>query len=99
LKTLLERVAPLFDWVFLDSPPCVPVADASVIADLCDGVLLVIRAGFTPSTSAQRAAQDLKNKNVVGVVLNTVEKNALAYGSYYGSAYDATRHKNGNAHR
>ena len=45
LKKLLDRLTPVFDWIILDSPPCVPVADASILADLCDGVLLVVRAG------------------------------------------------------
>ena len=45
LKTLLQRVAPAFDWVIFDSPPCLPVADANVLADFCDGLLLVVKAG------------------------------------------------------
>ena len=28
LKKLLERVTPVFDWVLIDSPPCLPVADS-----------------------------------------------------------------------
>jgi len=87
LKELLDRLAPVFDWVIIDSPPCLPVADASVIADVCDGVLLVVRAGSTPSASARKASQELQGKKVIGVVLNTVEKAAFAYSSYYGSAY------------
>jgi protein-tyrosine kinase len=86
LKQLLDRVTPLFDWVILDSPPCLPVADATVLADLCDAVLLVVRAGSTPSEVAQRAFQELQNKNVAGVVLNLVEK-SQGYGSYYYQDY------------
>jgi protein-tyrosine kinase len=84
LKILLDRVTPLFDWVVLDSPPCLPVADATVLAEHCDGVLLVVRAGVTPAEIAQRACQELKARNVVGVVLNAVE-GVEAYGSdsYY----------------
>src|SRR5271155_1137073 len=48
LKTLLDRVTPDFDWVILDSPPCLPVADASVLAELVDGVLMVVRSASTP---------------------------------------------------
>jgi len=46
LKILLDRLVPIFDWIILDSPPCLLVADASVLADHCDGVLLVTRAGL-----------------------------------------------------
>lgn len=86
LKKLLDRVTPVFDWVILDSPPCVPVADASILADLCDGVLLVVRAGSTPSDVAERARQELQGKNVVGVVLNAVDEAGM-YGSAYYQGY------------
>jgi len=82
LKVLLDRVAPVFDWVIMDSPPCLPVADATILAALCDGVLLVIRAGSTPSSTVQRACQEMQDRNVLGVVLNAVQKSHL-YGSYY----------------
>jgi protein-tyrosine kinase len=86
LKTLLARMAPVFDWIILDSPPLLPVADSSFLADLVDGVLLVVRAGQTPMATAQRSCQELHGRNVVGVVLNAVDP-AQAYGSYYSSPY------------
>ena len=49
MKMLLDRLSPIFDWIILDSPPCLLVADASILADHCDGVLLVTRAGVTPA--------------------------------------------------
>ena len=73
MKMLLDRLAPIFDWIILDSPPCLLVADASMLADLCDGVLLVTRAGVTPAGTAQRACQELRGRNVVGVVLNAMQ--------------------------
>jgi len=86
LKVLLERVAPIFDWVILDSPPLLPVADASLLADHVDGVILVVRAAATPTVAAERACQELQGKKVVGVVLNAVEQ-SHAYGSYYHAGY------------
>jgi protein-tyrosine kinase len=86
LKILLDRVAPVFDWILLDSPPCLPVADASVLADSCDGILFVVRAGSTPTEVAQRAHQELQGRNIIGVVLNAVDE-LSKYGSYYYSSY------------
>jgi capsular exopolysaccharide synthesis family protein len=86
LRTLLDRVTPVFDWVILDSAPLLPVADSSLLADLVDGVLLVVRAGQTPAETAQRACQELQGRNVVGVVLNAVGPQH-AYGAYYSSTY------------
>jgi protein-tyrosine kinase len=89
LKTLLERVTPIFDWVILDSPPLLPVADASLLADHVDGVILVVRAASTQTSVAERACQELQGRNIVGVVLNAVEK-AHVYGTYYYHGYGST---------
>jgi protein-tyrosine kinase len=93
LKILLDRVTPIFDWVILDSPPCLLVADASVLADLCDGVLLVVRAGVTPASKAQRASQELRGRNVVGVVLNAMTASHTSNSDYYyyGYGYDESK--------
>src|SRR5271163_742383 len=58
MKRLLERVTPLFDWIILDSPPALPVHDASILADLCDGVLFVVRAGQTDYEMAEKASSE-----------------------------------------
>ena len=83
LKKLLDHVTPIFDWVILDSPPCVPVADASILAALCDGVLLVVRAASTPTHVAQRACQELKGRNIGGVVLNAIDESSGDSSHYY----------------
>ena len=96
LKKLLDYVTPIFDWVIVDSPPCVPVADASILAALCDGVLLVVRAGSTLTHVAQRACQELKGKNIVGVVLNAIDESNLNGSHYYqadGYGYGKSRPK------
>ena len=86
MKQLLRRVAPLFDWIILDSPPSLPADDAGILADLADGVLFVIRAGSTDAQIARRAAAEFQEKNLLGVVLNRVEK-----GDGYGGAYQNDR--------
>jgi Mrp family chromosome partitioning ATPase len=82
MKQLLDRLAPLFDWVIVDSPPCLPVADALVVADFCDALLLVVKSGSTPSEIAQRARHELGSRNILGIVLNAVDEKALAYSLY-----------------
>jgi protein-tyrosine kinase len=82
LRNLLQRVSGVFDWVVLDSPPAVPVSDPSLIAEVCDGVLLVLQAAVTPLEMAQKALQEFRNKPLVGVVLNRAEPRST-YGQYY----------------
>jgi protein-tyrosine kinase len=83
MKHLLDVVTPVFDFVILDSPPATPVHDPSLLADLCDGVLFVVRAGVTDFEIAEKAVAKFQEKNLLGVVLNAAEQNA-AYGQYYG---------------
>jgi len=82
MSGLLERLTPLFDWIVLDSPPTLAVHDASILADMCDGVLFVVRAGATDFEIAQKAAAEFQEKNLLGVVLNRVDKSET-YGDYY----------------
>jgi protein-tyrosine kinase len=87
LKVLLRRLEPLFDWIIIDSPPAVPVADAAMLANDCDGVLLVVRSHSTPIDAARRARSEFTGRNVIGVVLNGVTADASPYMQYYYSAY------------
>jgi len=82
MKKLLDLVTPVFDWIILDSPPALAVHDASILADLCDGVLFVVKAGETAHELAEKASSEFLKKNLLGVVLNRAEKDA-SYGGYY----------------
>ncbi len=82
MRHLLDVVTPMFDFVILDSPPATPVHDPSVLADLCDGVLFVVRAGVTNLEVAEKAVAEFREKNLLGVVLNGAERET-AYRQYY----------------
>ncbi len=82
LKILLQRLAPAFDWIVLDSPPAVPVTDASLLAEMCDGVLMVVKANETPYDIAQKGRQQFRGKPVIGVVLNRAAQGST-YSAYY----------------
>ena len=88
LKLLLQRVEALFDWIIIDSPPAVPVSDASVLAKACDGVLMVVRSNATPVDIARRARQEFPDEALIGVVLNGTNMDAMPYTRYY---YDANQ--------
>jgi len=82
MKSLLERMGQMFDWVIVDSPPAIAVHDASILADMCDGVLFVVRAGATDFDAAQKAAAEFSDSKLLGVILNRVAKRDT-YGAYY----------------
>ncbi len=70
LKLLLQRLEPMFDWVIMDSPPVIPVADSTLLAGFCDGIVMVVRSNSTPSDLARRAREEFQDKLLLGVVLN-----------------------------
>jgi protein-tyrosine kinase len=82
LKELLDQFGQVFDWIVVDSPPAISVADANILAGLCDGTLFVVRAGSTPATTLQNFRQQLPGRKIVGVILNAAEQ-AQVYGSSY----------------
>ena len=88
MKHFLDRFTPMFDWIIIDSPPALPVHDASILADLTDGVLLVVQAGSTHVDIAEKTAAEFQGKNLLGVVLNQVEKYDSYGDYYYGSSVD-----------
>lgn len=87
LRTLLNQIEPLFDWIIVDSPPAVPVSDASLLANYCDGVLMVVRSNETPADIARKARQEFPEKALLGVVLNGIEAESSPYSQYYYGAY------------
>lgn len=86
MKLLLENMSKMFDWILLDTPPALAVHDASALADLCDGVLFVVRAGSTDGETASKATSEFRDKNLLGVVLNRVQKQEVYDAYYYGYA-------------
>jgi capsular exopolysaccharide synthesis family protein len=82
MKRLLDNMSRVFDWVILDSPPALALHDASILSDMCDGVLFVVRAGSTDFPMAEKATLEFRDKNLLGVVLNRADRSET-YGSYY----------------
>lgn len=83
LKLFLQRVEPLFDWIILDTPPVIPVADSTLLANFCEGVLMVVRSNATPSDLARRAREEFQDKLLLGVVLNGIPADQLPQSKYY----------------
>jgi len=75
-----------FDFIVLDSPPVAAVTDATVLAPLVDGVLLVVRAQSTPRNAATHGRLLIEHARgkIVGAVLNDVSSQ---HGRYYGYGY------------
>jgi len=86
-----ENLNKHFDWVIVDTPPVLPVADATIIGQAVTGVLFVIGAEMTDRRAADAAVNQLTqvNARVVGGVLNRVDlvRNSYYYSQYYRREY------------
>jgi capsular exopolysaccharide synthesis family protein len=81
LSALMDQLTGLFDWIVIDSPPVMPLADTSVWMRLTDGVLLVVRQGITKKRQLQRGLEALEPKKVIGALLNGSK--STVPGDYY----------------
>ena len=98
MAALVEKLRGRNDFVLVDAPPLLPVADSSGLAVLMDGVVLSIRFGSTLKSQVEQAAATLRgvNAHLLGCIVNIVPAKAelataYAYGYDYG--YEAGRHR------
>lgn len=86
MRELVTEARESFDWVVIDTPPIGMLSDASLLTELADGVLLVVKANETPYNVVQRAIGAAGRDRILGVVLNQAEDIGSArygYDSYY----------------
>lgn len=81
LPPLMDQLTTLFDWVIVDSPPVLPLADTSIWSQMVDGILLVTRHGTTEKHQLKRGLEALESSKVIGALLNGSQ--ASTYSSYY----------------
>lgn len=88
-----ERFAPMirclrnsYDYIIIDTPPLGSVIDGAVVAENCDGVMLVIETKSISYKLAQEVKGQLEKTKcpILGVVLNKEEPNRKGYYSRYG---------------
>lgn len=86
---LLNYLAEEYRYVFLDVPPLGLVSDAERIGNLCDGAILVVRAGVTPKSIIRNSIAQLERAGcpLLGIALNRVGAGNGKYGKYYGKYY------------
>jgi capsular exopolysaccharide synthesis family protein len=78
MATIITRLTTLADIVIFDAPPLITVNDASLLASLVDGVLLVTRAGHTQRDHIKAAKERLEqvNARLIGAVLTNAQVDA-----------------------
>jgi len=87
MSYFIEKALDEFDIVIFDTPPVLAVTDAQVLANLCQGAILVVSSGKTDKEQILKTKEQLSASSgkILGVVLNNkkVDKKGNYY--YYGT--------------
>jgi capsular exopolysaccharide synthesis family protein len=81
LSLLMEQLEAWFDWIVIDSPPVLPLADTSLWSRLADGIVLVARKGITEKQQLIRGLEAIEKSKLLGALVNS-SSNA-AHSDYY----------------
>lgn len=88
-QSLIDNARETYDYVIIDTPPLGSVIDSAVIAQVVDGVVMVIASNNISYKFAQNVKKQLEKSGarILGTVLNKVPMAKKGYGKYYGSYY------------
>jgi capsular exopolysaccharide synthesis family protein len=89
LAMMVEEMREYFDFILVDSPPIMPFADARLLTNHADALLLVVRAGAAPYETVEKAIDLVPPGRILGVVLNDTEH--LFGPDYYDYYYNHER--------
>jgi polysaccharide biosynthesis transport protein len=90
MKDLLANLSKSYDYVIVDTPPLLLVADALIVTRMAGGLILIARPEVLLSTSAATVKSTLEQAkvNVLGLVVNGIsDGDAKRYGYSYGYGY------------
>ncbi len=78
IDDLLDALKQRYQYVIIDTPPVLPVTDASVLAARADGTLLTVRLERSLKSMTRDALRNLQDlgANVLGVFVNEVREAA-----------------------
>ncbi len=99
MRRLLTELSSRYDHIVVDTPPVVSFADPVILSTMVDGVILVVRGGFSSRGIVQRSRQILGDvgAKIYGVVLNDADmKSSDSY--YYYSSYYNSYYRNNDEH-
>jgi capsular exopolysaccharide synthesis family protein len=94
MKMVLDEARAAYDWAIVDTPPIGLLTDARLLADMVDGVVLVVEAGKSSYTDILRAIEMIGRNRLLGAVLNRLPQ-AADRSQYYKSYYGRRRTPNG----
>jgi len=87
LSRVMGKILPHFDWILVDSPPVLPLSDATSLTRYADATLLVARADRTVREAIDETIAIIGRPRIVGIVLNGTKSSDRPYSRFYSSYY------------
>jgi polysaccharide chain length determinant protein (PEP-CTERM system associated) len=69
INTFITALKNKFEFIILDAPPILPLADMNLLAAMADMLVVVIRVNSTPQEVVQRAIKSLQLSTRAGIIL------------------------------
>jgi len=84
MEKLVQTLRQKFDHVIIDSPPILPITDATIISTLVDGVVMVVESDKTSRAALNRACRVMEHSGgrILGTVFNKVDTRRDGYYGY-----------------
>jgi capsular exopolysaccharide synthesis family protein len=84
MEKLVQTLRQKFDHVVIDSPPILPITDATIISTLVDGVIMVVESDKTSRAALNRACRVMEHSGgrILGTVFNKVDTRRDGYYGY-----------------
>ena len=75
MKVLMDRLHATFDFIVVDTCPCLSTADPIVVGQHCGGAAIIVRTRTTQRESIQNAINQMRDANIptVGLILTFVK--------------------------
>jgi capsular exopolysaccharide synthesis family protein len=80
MRRLIEEVSDRYDRIILDTPAALGLPDAKAVSDLCDGMVMVVRASSTAQSDIEAVLEILDRQRILGLLINGVDTDQGRYG-------------------
>ena len=90
MKTLIQDLKSRYEdrYIIIDSSPILATTEPSVLNEMVDGIILVVKSGETPRETVQQAIRLLNKNKILGVILNNIQfKTKAMFQRYFGTSH------------
>jgi capsular exopolysaccharide synthesis family protein len=80
MSRLIEEISGRYDRVIIDTPAALGLPDAKAVSDLCDGMVMVVRADVTAQSDLEAVLEIMDRQRILGLLINGVNADQGRYG-------------------